>query len=336
MPPAAPMTSPPGTAAWLGNWAVTVDVAGARMGGAARLNTELKRYLLRSARADVRIIGSEHQVSPAWLLRRELMRPRHGRFVALNNVSFLTSGKERWTLIRNALHFLTQDEMQSLDPAVRASAQREARAVRASALRADVLVAPCTAMAERICHVLPVVARRTVVRPHPVSADSIPDLPRDAAILCPILFSPYKRMESRLRELVAVLEAHAPVTLRVTADPGEVPPDLREHSAVEFVGRLTGARLRELWGRSRAIYFPTTLESFGYPLAEARASGHPVIACETPQNREIAGHALCGFLPGDADSLQAAVERALTTRIAADPEPFDPDSYFAWLLGESK
>ena len=50
-----------------------------------------------------------------------------------------------------------------------------------------------------------------------------------------------------------------------------------------------------MWARSRAIYFPTDLESFGYPLAEARVSGQPVIARDTALNREIAGPALCRY-----------------------------------------
>ena len=81
------------------------------------------------------------------------------------------------------------------------------------------------------------------------------------------------------------------------------------------------------------IYYPTSLESFGYPLAEARASGRPVIAYDTEQNREIAGPALCGFTPGDQDSLRRATMLALTTEVASDPAPFDPDAYFSWLLG---
>ena len=105
------------------------------------------------------------------------------------------------------------------------------------------------------------------------------------------------------------------------------------HPQVEFIGRLPYGELRDMQARSRAIYFPTGLESFGYPLAEARANGRPVIARDTAQNREIAGPALCGYTPGDPDSLRRAVEAALTADVAPDPGPFDPDQYFDWLLG---
>jgi glycosyltransferase involved in cell wall biosynthesis len=87
-------------------------------------------------------------------------------------------------------------------------------------------------------------------------------------------------------------------------------------------------------GRARAVYFPSGLESFGYPLAEARAAGRPVIARDTAQNREIAGPALCGYSPGDPTSLELAVKTALTAQVSPDPAPFDPDTYFDWLLGQ--
>jgi glycosyltransferase involved in cell wall biosynthesis len=174
-----------------------------------------------------------------------------------------------------------------------------------------------------------------VIRPHPVSADAVPRLPRDPAILCPVLFAPYKQMTQRLAELLAAIAdcADPSVRLRVTAERRDVPPRIAGDRRIDFVGRLDPHDLREIWARSRAIYFPTGLESFGYPLAEARASGQPVIARDTAQNREIAGSALCGFQPGDQASLRAAVERALTTQVVADPEMFDPDAYFNWMLG---
>ena len=100
-----------------------------------------------------------------------------------------------------------------------------------------------------------------------------------------------------------------------------------------MVGRLDHHALRELWARSQAIYFPTEIESFGYPLAEARVHGQPVIALDTEQNREVAGAALCSFTAGNLDTLRCAIERALTTEVAPDPAPFDPGAYFTWLLG---
>ena len=318
--------------------AVIVDIAGAQMGGAARLSAELHRYLARTGREDVLVIGAERRVGPAWLLRREMSRTARVRRVALNNVGFLAPGGERWTLLRNALHFLSDSETSGLDPSLRAATRREAAVVRMAARRSDVLVAPSTAMAERVTGISPSLRSRILVRPHPVSADSIPSLPRDPAILCPVLFSPYKQMADRLTELLTALDeaASRSVWLRVTADRAEVPASLACNSRVELVGRLGHRDLGRLWARSSAIYFPTGIESFGYPLAEARVSGQPVIARDTAQNREIAGPALCGFTAGDATSLRNATRLALNADVAPDPAPFDPDDYFSWLLGQPR
>jgi glycosyltransferase involved in cell wall biosynthesis len=315
--------------------AVTVDIAGAAMGGAARYATELQSYLARTGRTDVRIIGEGRRVGPRWLVRRESSAPGCARRVAVNNVSFVAPGGSRWAVLRNALHFLTDAEAAALDPALRASTRRDAAVVRLAARRADVLVVPCTAMAERVRRALPTARDRITVRAHPVSATSIPVMPREPAILCPVLFAPYKRMDERLSDLLAALNecADQSVRVRVTVGREDVPDRLTCDSRIEFLGRVDHHALREAWARSRAIYFPTGLESFGYPLAEARVSGHPVIAWDTAQNREIAGNALCGFSPTNPDSLRDALKLALTGQVSPDPGPFDPDAYFDWLLG---
>ena len=307
------------------------------MGGAARYLEELQGYLARTGRQDVEVIGTRHRVGPGWLLRRELDGRAKVRRVALNNVGFVTPGGPRWTLLRNALHFLTEDEEARLDPALRACVRRDAKVVRLAARRSDVIVAPSIAMTERITAVRPELGRRIVVRPHPVTAAPGPRPPADPVILCPVLFAPYKQMAERLAELLAAAEDLDPsVRVRVTAGPAETPAAVAGHPRVELVGRLPGRRLRDLQARSQAIYFPTGLESFGYPLAEARVLGQPAIARDTSQNREIAGAALCGYTAGDQGSLRRAVETALTARVAPDPVPFDPDAYFDWLLGEHR
>ena len=315
--------------------AVTVDAAGGQMGGAARFLVELRGYLERTGRDDVEIIGSRRRVRPGWLLHRELSSPVRSRRVALNNVGFITPGGQRWTLLRNPLHFLTEDEQARLDPAQRASVQRKAAVVHLAARHSDVIVAPSTAMTERITTSRPDLSDRIVVRPHPVSVAAAPRLPGDPVILCPVLFARQKQMPQRLTELLTALgDLEDPsVRVLVTADAAEAPAAVARHPQVELVGRLPHSELREIWPRSRAIYFPTDLESFGYPLAEARASGQPVIARDTALNREIAGPALCRYTLGDSDSLRRAVEVALTADVAPDPGPFDPDQYFGWLLG---
>jgi hypothetical protein len=316
--------------------AVTIDIAGGQVGGAARYSTEVLNYLERSARNDVKVIGLRRRLTPTWLAVREAAAVRRGRRVALNNVGFFTPGGERWTLVANPLHFLTGAEMAAQVPAIRAAMSRQIPVVYRAARQSDVLVAPCTAMAERIKATLPDVADRVIARLHPITASTATRRPDRSRILCPILFAPYKKMPDRLAEWIAAVDGSLDESVRmvVTAGPDEVPPSLAASPRIELAGRLDLGTLNNLWASSQAIYFPSGLESFGYPLGEARANGQPVIAQDTPQNREIGGPALCGYTVGDPDSLRRATETALSLTLEPDPGPFDPTAYFDWMLGE--
>lgn len=318
---------------------VVVDVAGGPEGGAARYRNEFERYLAVEHRDDVRVVGRGRYLTADWLVRRELKALNAGRKVAFNNAAFMTPGGERWTVTQNALHYLTETEKREFGTTVPRSVHAQAVVVHFGAKRSDVLIAPCTAMAERVITVLPEVRDRVVVRFNPIAPDSFPSRDvRDPVILCPIIFHPYKQMDERLAELVRAVDAHGDpeIQVRVTATVSELPAFLASHPRVVPLGRLPYEQLRRVWSRSRAIYFPTGIEAFGYPLGEARLSGHPIIALDTPQNREIAGDALCAFAAGDEDALRDAVARALTTEVSADPRPFDPTAYFTFLLGENR
>lgn len=316
---------------------VIVDVAGGKMGGAARFRDEVYRYLERTGRQDVHVIGARRRVDPVWLVQREAARPAGARRVALNNVGFVTPGGARWTLVANALHFLTDAEAATLNSSLRALVQRQALVVRLAARRSDLLIVPCSAMAERVVHILPNVRSRLAVRMHPVSPAVIPGKWRDSLLLCPVLFEPYKHMVERLTDWVTAVDRYIDPSIRllVTATAAEVPETLARNPRIQLVGRLDLAELHRLWVRCRAIYFPPGLESFGFPLAEARVNGQPVIAQDTPQNREIAGQALCGFTVGDSESLRYATDLALTMQVTPDPTAFDPDAYFDWMLGRA-
>ena len=313
-----------------------VDAAGGQIGGAARYRGELLQYLHRTRREDVRVVGAERRLTPTWLLRREAAWPVRTRRVAVNNVSFVSPGGERWTLLASLLYFLTDDEWANLHPSLRSEAGLRAPIVHMAARRSHVIVAPCMEMAERITRVLPDLRSRVTVRMHPVSAE-LPSVPRDPVILCPVFFAAYKHMVARIRELLIMLDQYddPSVELVVTAKSTEIPAGMAHHPRLRLVGQLDHKDLRQLWARSRAVFFPSAVEAFGYPLAEARVNGQSVIALDTAQNREIAGPALCGFTAGDMESLGSALEQALTRDVCPDPAPFDPDAYFTWLLGRA-
>lgn len=313
---------------------VTVDLAGGQLGGAARFRAELAGYLEQRPVPGIRLIGTSRPLNPAWLAVREAAAARRGRRVALNNVGFLAPGGERWTLLANALHFPTAAEAAALDPRLRAAMARQAAVVHRAARRSDVLIAPCTAMAERIAAVLPETADRLVVRMHPISALRSSPARTGSLIFCPVLFAPYKHMAERIGEWLTAVDGVLDEAVRmiVTASPHEVPARLAMSPRLHFVGRLSVAEAHRMWSRCRAVYFPTVLESFGCPLAEARSNGSPVIAVDSPQNREVGGAALRGYTQGDRDSLLHATQAALAGAVDPDPAPFDPAAYFDWLL----
>lgn len=316
----------------------TVDVAGAAVGGAARFLRELDTYIRDETTAEITVIGRGRHLTPHWLAAREWGIPRGSLAIALNNASFVRPGVQRITLLRNALHFSTQDEWSSIGYRPDLHMRRQIPIIRALALRSDTLVVPSTAMADRVSRTIPRLGRRIVVRPHPVSRPIWAGRePIKRTILVPVVPGRHKPLEDLVERLARAVEllAESDVTITVTADPGAL-PRLERWSNVRFVGVLSSADLDEHWAASTAIYFPTSLESFGYPLAEARAGGRPVIALDTSQNREIAGPALHGFDGDLGHSLTDAVESALSVRTSPDPGPFNPTSYFRWLFGLDK
>ena len=291
---------------------VYVDAAGATIGGGARFRIELYDYLARSGRRDIKLVGVDQRLEPSWLLRREIARPTRGRRVALNNVSFVTPGGERWTRLGNALHFLTDAEAARLEPSLRTAMRRQASLVHLAARRSDVLVTPSTAMAERVRRKLPSLASRIIPRLNPVSASYIPKQPRDHAILCPVLFAPYKKMAQRLTELLGAIGecGDSTVRVRVTAESAEVTTELASHPQVDLVGDWTSTtfgssgRAAEpssfLPGSSRSVIHSPKRGSAASPslrVALSRIARLPVMHCAvSPRAMQIPCEILCGWL----------------------------------------
>jgi alpha-1,2-rhamnosyltransferase len=71
------------------------------------------------------------------------------------------------------------------------------------------------------------------------------------------------------------------------------------------------ATLRALYRRATSLVFPSCLEGFGLPLAEAAYRRLPVIASDIPVFREIAGDHARFFALLDADDLAEHIRRAL-------------------------
>ena len=81
-----------------------------------------------------------------------------------------------------------------------------------------------------------------------------------------------------------------------------------EHAIVNH-GELEPERVAEVYQSSHVFVFPSVCESFGFPQVEAMASGLPILAADTPVNREICGQAAIYFAPEDDHVLAAQLKR---------------------------
>jgi glycosyltransferase involved in cell wall biosynthesis len=79
--------------------------------------------------------------------------------------------------------------------------------------------------------------------------------------------------------------------------------DPRIAEKVRMLGDVDYGRIPALYASAHCFVFPSFTESYGHPLVEAMASGLPVVAADTPINREILGDAALYFEAFDADAL---------------------------------
>lgn len=75
---------------------------------------------------------------------------------------------------------------------------------------------------------------------------------------------------------------------------------------------VTDIELALMYGRAKALVFPSRYEGFGLPVVEAFASGCPVILADTDCFREVGDQAACYFRPGDTAALFDLLERLST------------------------
>lgn len=92
---------------------------------------------------------------------------------------------------------------------------------------------------------------------------------------------------------------------------------LREECGAKIVnlGQMPHQKVLELYGKSRALIFPSLSESFGLPLIEAQSIGLPILAPELDYVRDVCVP-VHTFDPHSSRSIARAVRRFL-----AQPEP---------------
>lgn len=132
------------------------------------------------------------------------------------------------------------------------------------------------------------------------------------------LYRKYKNFEVLLRALRILLNEGVSARLHLTLDLVEEPGARMVMSHARKIGvehaivnhsELEPERVAEVYQSSHVFVFRSVCESFGFPQVEAMASGLPILAADTPVNREVCGQAAIYFAPEDDHALATQLKR---------------------------
>lgn len=220
------------------------------------------------------------------------------------------------------------------------------RLTRSFANRADAVIAPTPAMAERLRELGVTVRIETIPTGIDIAAFAAGRRSRelreragvregDRMLLCVCRLAREKNLEVILAALAAANDASLKL---VIAGDGPRRRDLEQrakdwgvYGQARFLGAIPRAELPDLYASADAFVMPSTTETQGLVQAEALASGTAVIAADTPQNRDVLGLAGVLVTPTAAAFAQAFTRLArrgdartdATARNAAAPFAVD-------------
>lgn len=146
----------------------------------------------------------------------------------------------------------------------------------------------------------------------------------------PTLFNPHITKEDSAlsvgrvwdggKQLSLLTQIESAIPIRIAGS--EQHPDTTQHddagserrSGLEFMGQLTEAQLRHLYGRAGIYVATSQYEPFGLAPLEAALSRCAILANDIPTFRELWGDTVCYFEHNNAESLQTALSRLATDR----------------------
>ena len=129
-----------------------------------------------------------------------------------------------------------------------------------------------------------------------------------------VLFVGTLEPRKNLRRLVAAMAAadgdRLPLVVAGPAGWGDAAPVDVGRADVRFVGFVSPADLPGLYAAATVFAYPSELEGFGLPVAEAMAQGAPVVTSAGRSTEEVAGGAAVLVDPLDVDSIRAGIVEA--------------------------
>ncbi len=116
---------------------------------------------------------------------------------------------------------------------------------------------------------------------------------------------------ARLSAAVAALDEPLPLVVAGPTGWGDVQAGMCiDGAAVRFVGFVPPADLAGLYGAATVFAYPSEVEGFGLPVAEAMAHGTPVVTSADRSTEEVAGGAAVLVDPLDVDSIAGGLVAA--------------------------
>ncbi len=306
---------------------------------------------------NVRLIGTWASHAAWWkrlwweqvTLRRWLKKRKADAFFATGNFGMFRCPVRQLLLVTNALYF---SKIYRRELVVRHSwkfrVPFELRRwlICRSVRQTDVVMTPTHAMLDELCQFVEVDSRKILVNnfglapsgPSSPEAEALnPDSPpRNSSVVRLIyvsLYAEHKNLTTLLKAMPLLNKNRVgKFLLRTTADPAwdgaawtlQREDDLAlAHRAdvapcVEFVGPLDNEQTHRLYHNGDLFVFPSLCESFGHPMVEAMAHGLPIVASDTPVNREICGEAAVYFNPLNPAELAQQVERVTANAALRD------------------
>jgi glycosyltransferase involved in cell wall biosynthesis len=284
-------------------------------------------------------------------LRRFLKRQKAGVLYSTANFAMFFCPARQILLVRNALYFSRLHRERFLPKhrlGYRLAFALRRRLIIQSARVADVVMTPTRAMLNELRRCVKV--KNGVVNPYGVAAPEPPvkgwggavrrfDEARNRVVrlLYVSLYGEHKNLSTLLQALAIVNAGDGTrFKLTTTADPAwagaawtvthreDIRLARRPGIAgwVEFTGPLSPQQAAGVYAGADIFVFPSLVESFGFPMAEAMRHGLPILAADTPVNREVCGRAAIYFSPLSVEDLAGrlrslATDGALCRRLGA-------------------
>jgi len=195
----------------------------------------------------------------------------------------------------------------------RLRARYVARAMQSAARRADCIMCPSAATRDRLVAEFGVTSRNVVVAPWGVDQEFRTARPAesDGHLLFVGRWEARKGLDVLAAALKEVDRRRTLPRVVLAGGPGwkasDAVRELRAMPSVETMVDPSDEELASLYAGALALVYPSRMEGFGLPIAEAMASGCPVIASDLPEVREWAQDAPLYVPAGDPQALAGAL-----------------------------